>query len=50
LDWLEMFDSNDRNFGKIHRDAFAVLKKTKSPRKTAKSTKSHWWRRLRLGR
>jgi Protein of unknown function (DUF616) len=50
LDWLHMFDSNDRNFGKIHRDAFAVLKKAKSPRKPSKGPMSRLWPRLRLGR
>lgn len=33
LDWIQMFDSCDRNFGKIHRDAFAVLKKSETPRR-----------------
>lgn len=32
LDWIRTFDSFDRNFGKIHVDAFAVLRKSKAPR------------------
>lgn len=32
LDWLQLFDSSDRSFGRINQDALAVLKKTNTPR------------------
>jgi hypothetical protein len=32
LDSIQLFDSSDRNFGRINQDAFAVLRKANTPR------------------